>query len=201
VTAPDLLEAVSADDAPPPRRPRPALVVLIVVVVVAGFVGLRWSQRPGGWVTQQSRYSATQKVFVAGLDACVQVELDGVLKYERSIAANVGDRHFRDLLIKDAAMEVRFYASCARGADLIKLSRVHFAQAWGATDGRVLERRASTFAGPLGGANQYNSGAPIEAHGVTARGKICVIAAPSLLARADQQDYPAALHSVTVCGH
>jgi hypothetical protein len=200
VTAPDVLEVVSADDAPP-RRPRPALVVLIVVVVVAGFVGLRWSQRPGGWVTHQSRYSATQKVFVAGLDACVQVELSGVLKYERSSAADVGDRHFRDLLIKDAAMEARFYASCARGADLVNLSRVHFAQAWGATDGRLLERRASTFAGPLGGANQYNSGAPIEAHGVTARGNICVTAAPSLLARADQQDYPAALHSVTVCGH
>jgi hypothetical protein len=195
-----VLEVVSADDAPPIRRARPAFVVLIVLVIVAAFVLVKVSQRPGGWIAQQSRYSATQKVFVAGLDACVQVQLSGVLKYERSTAADVGDRHFRDLRINQAAMEMRFYASCARGADLIKLSRVHFAQAW-AADGRVLERRASTFAGPLRGANQYNSGAPIEAHGVTARGKICVTAAPSFQARADQQDYLAALHPVTVCGH
>jgi hypothetical protein len=176
-------------------------VVLIVVVVVAGFAGLRWSQRPTGWVAQRSHYSTTQRVFVAGLDACVQVKLSGVLKYERSTAADVGDRHFRDLRINDAAMELLFYASCARGADLVKLSRVHYAQAWGTTDGRKLDRRASTFAGPLRGTNQYNSGFPIDARGVTARGKICVTAAPTLQARAHQQDYLAPLHPVTVCGH
>jgi hypothetical protein len=201
VTAPDVLEAVPPDGALPPRRVRPALVVMIAVVVVAGFVGLRWSQRPTGWVAQQSPYSAKQKVFVAGLDACVQVELSGMLKYERSTAADVGDRHFRDLRINDAAMEVLFYASCARGADLIKLSRIHYAQAWTTTDGRQLDRRASTFAGPLRGASQYNSGYPIDARRVTARGKICVTAAPTLQARADQQDYLAVLHPVTVCGH
>jgi hypothetical protein len=171
------------------------------VVVVAGFVGLRWSQRPTGWVAQHSPYSATQRVFVTGLDACVQVKLSGLLKYQRSSAADAGDRHFRNLRIKDAAMETRYYASCSRGADPIKLSRLHFAQAWAATDGRVLERRASTFAGPLRGASQYNSGYPIAAHGVTGRGKICVTAAPTLQARADQQDYLALLHPVTVCGH
>jgi hypothetical protein len=201
VSAHDVLETIPPDDALPPRRPRPALVVLIVMVVVAGSVGLRWSQRPGGWVTQHSRYSATQKVFVAGLDACVQVELSGMLKYERSTAADVGDRHFRDLRISDASMELLFYASCSHGADLIKLRRIHFAQAWGTTGGRAIERRASYFAGPLRGANQYNSGFPIDAHGVTAMGEICVTAAPTLQARADRQDYLAQLHPVTVCGH
>jgi hypothetical protein len=200
VTAPDVLEAVSPEAARPPRRARPAIAVLIIVVVVAGFVGLRWSQRPTGWVAQKSPYSATQRVFVTGLDACVQVKLSGLLKYQRSSAADAGDRHFRDLRINDAAMEVLFYASCAHGADPVKLSRLHYAQAWATTDGRKLDRRASTFAGPLRGTSQYNSGFPIDAHGVTGRGKICVTAAPSLQARADQQDYRALLHPVTVCG-
>lgn len=150
MTAPDVLEVVSADDAPSPRRARPAFVVLIVLVVVAVVVAIQVSQRPTGWVARQSHYSATQKVFVPGLDACVQVELSGLLTYQRSSAATAGDGHFRNLEVTDPAMETLFYASCAGGADLIKLSRVHFAQTWAATDGRVLERRASTFAARWG---------------------------------------------------
>jgi len=87
VTSPDVLETVPPVDALPGRRARPALAVLIVVVVVAGLVGLRWSQRPTGWVTQQTYYSEKQKVAVPGLDVCVQVELTGMMKYERSAAA------------------------------------------------------------------------------------------------------------------
>jgi hypothetical protein len=182
-------------------RVRPAFVVLAVLVVAAAFVLLKVSQRPTGWVAEQSRYSATQRVHVPRLDACVQVKLSGVLKYQRSSAATAGDRHFRNLMVTEPAMETRYYASCARGADLIKLSRVHFAQAWAATDGRALDRRPSTFAAPLRGSGQYNTGAPIAARGVTGRGKICVLAVPSLTAQRADESAEALLHKVTVCGH
>jgi hypothetical protein len=202
VTGPAVFDLIeSPDEAPARRRMRPVLVVLVVVVVVAALVGLRVSQRPTGWVAQQSRYATAQKVAVAGLRACVQVELTGNLKYERSTAAKAGDRHFRNLLITDATMEVLYYASCTRGADLIKLSHVHIAQAWATTGGRALGRRATTYASPNMGGNQYNSGVPIEAHGVTARGRVCVTVSPSLIARAGQKESTAPLHPVTVCGH
>jgi hypothetical protein len=201
MTAQDVLDTVSPGEVPSRRRVRPMLVALIVVVVVAGFVGLRVSQRPTGWVAQQSRYSSIQKVSVPGVDVCVQAKLTGVLKYERSTAAEAGDRHFRNLRITGPAIETRFYASCARGAAPVKLSHVHDAQAWAALDGRVLERRATTYTGRLPGVSQYNSGWPIHARGVTARGKICMTAAPSVTARNGQQDFTAPLHPVTVCGH
>jgi len=125
VTSPDVLETVPPVDALPGRRARPALAVLIVVVVVAGLVGLRWSQRPTGWVTQQTYYSEKQKVAVPGLDVCVQVELTGMMKYERSAAAEAADRHFRHLVVNDPTIETLYYESCARGADLTYLSKLH----------------------------------------------------------------------------
>jgi hypothetical protein len=130
----------------------------------------------------------------------MQVELSGMLMYERSSAGEAGDRHFRNLRMTDATMEVLFYASCVRGADLINLRHIQIAEAWATTDGRALGRPASKWSGPIRGVQQYNSGFPIEARGVTAKGRICVTATPSVLARNGPVEAIAPLHPVTVCG-
>jgi hypothetical protein len=179
--------------------------VLIVVVVVAGLVGLQWSQRPTGWVTQQSYYSVTQKVAVPALDVCVQMELTGMMKYERSDAAKAGDRHFRHLVVNDPAIETLYYASCAQGADLTYLSHVQAAQAWADTDGRALGRNTAKSVAPERGFIARFTGTPLVAHGVTATGKICLSITPSLVGQRHRgtvtYESTAPLRPVTVCGH
>jgi len=205
VTSPDVLETVPPVDALPGRRARPALAVLIVVVVVAGLVGLRWSQRPTGWVTQQTYYSEKQKVAAPGLDVCVQVELTGMMKYERSAAAEAADRHFRHLVVNDPTIETLYYESCARGADLTYLSHVHAAQAWADTEGRALGRNTTTSRDANRGFIAHFTGTPLVAHGVTATGKICLTSTPSLVGQRLRgtvtTESTAPLRPVTVCAH